>query len=145
MLRLLDEFLFVDIEGGAEERAPCNEHSHTVERGRKVIRYVGGSWGSNLFARFWAWWGRSWLLSYIEVFLCIHYLPGYLYTSHRRYPATGSQLSCYASMDPFARRFTRYAMSRAQSLRIADSKNDSFDVLVYRDAMLFLLRSFQRW
>lgn len=48
-------------------------------------------------------------------------------------------------MDPFARRFTRYAMSRAQSLRIADSKNDTFDVLVYRDAMLFLLRSFQRW
>lgn len=43
MLRLLDEFLFVDIEGGAEERARCNEHSHTVERGRKVIRYVGGS------------------------------------------------------------------------------------------------------
>lgn len=30
-------------------------------------------------------------------------------------------------------------------MRIADSKNDSFDVLVYRDAMLFLLRSFQRW
>lgn len=48
-------------------------------------------------------------------------------------------------MDPFARRFTRYAMSRAQSLRIADSKSRSFDVLVYRDAMLSLLRPFQRW
>lgn len=81
----------------------------------------------------------------IEVFLCIHYRPGYLYTRYRRYPATGSQLSCYASMDPFARRFTCHAMSRAQSLRIADSKNHSFDALVYRDGMLFLLRSFQRW